>query len=328
MATRNIVPRADGEGQLGKEGKRWAEVNAAKVNGSSVGQTPIAGGIPVAGDDGKLDLAWMQTSSEPAPNTVPIAGPTGKLDVGWLPSGGSSGGSSSATITIFHDMRRFVATTSEYETLCEGRFVPDLGNHAATVNAFILRSGTGRIKVSLSDGTTSVQSKGPAYVGEEIDMHILDGSSLDNTLPWTFAVAGKGGGDPAFVDRIKLCADPVNVLSCPIMAIGCGASVCGPGWLPIGSMGLVRGGAVDGSSSLIVMGRADLSAAGTASIRIKARVGEVSVASDPITISESGLFRGRCPVPESYGDMVVSIEGGTTNGVVLSVPVWQVMLAN
>ena len=101
MATRNIVPRADGEGQLGKAGKRWAEVNAAKINGSPTTATPTAGAIPVADGSGKLDLAWMQTSSEPAPDTVPIAGPTGKLDVGWLPSGGSSGGSS-VMLTLVH----------------------------------------------------------------------------------------------------------------------------------------------------------------------------------------------------------------------------------
>jgi len=32
MATRNIVPRADGEGKLGTQDKKWAEVNADTIN--------------------------------------------------------------------------------------------------------------------------------------------------------------------------------------------------------------------------------------------------------------------------------------------------------
>ena len=90
MATRNIVPRADGEGQLGKAGKRWAEVNATKINGSPTTATPTAGAIPVADESGKLDLAWMKASTEPAPGAVPIADGTGKIAAGWVPMSGES----------------------------------------------------------------------------------------------------------------------------------------------------------------------------------------------------------------------------------------------
>lgn len=95
MATRNIVPRADDEGQLGKEGKRWAEVNATKINatkinGSPTTATPTAGAIPVADESGKLDLAWMKASTEPAPGAVPISDGTGKIAAGWVPMSGES----------------------------------------------------------------------------------------------------------------------------------------------------------------------------------------------------------------------------------------------
>jgi len=33
MATRNIVPRADNEGELGTSSKRWSDVNTAQING-------------------------------------------------------------------------------------------------------------------------------------------------------------------------------------------------------------------------------------------------------------------------------------------------------
>ena len=39
MATRNIVPRADGEGQLGTESKKWQSVNTKKVTAESVNST-------------------------------------------------------------------------------------------------------------------------------------------------------------------------------------------------------------------------------------------------------------------------------------------------
>ena len=90
MATRHIVPRADGEGGLGREAKKWGEVWADFINGFLVSQTPGAGAIPVADESGKLDLAWMQTSTEPAPGAVPIADGTGKIAAGWVPMSGAS----------------------------------------------------------------------------------------------------------------------------------------------------------------------------------------------------------------------------------------------
>lgn len=39
MATRNIVPRADGEGCIGTESKKWQSVNTKKVNAESVNST-------------------------------------------------------------------------------------------------------------------------------------------------------------------------------------------------------------------------------------------------------------------------------------------------
>lgn len=60
MATRNIVPRADGEGKLGTAEKKWGEVNAVKVtsNGNEVVTGPasaVSGNIPVFdGTTGKV----------------------------------------------------------------------------------------------------------------------------------------------------------------------------------------------------------------------------------------------------------------------------------
>jgi hypothetical protein len=60
MATRNIVPRADGEGKLGTAEKKWGEVNAVKVtsNGNEVVTGPasaVSGNLPVFdGTTGKV----------------------------------------------------------------------------------------------------------------------------------------------------------------------------------------------------------------------------------------------------------------------------------
>lgn len=73
MATRNIVPRADGEGQLGKAGKRWAEVNAAKINGSPTTATPTAGAIPISDGTGKIAAGWVPMSGESISRTDALA---------------------------------------------------------------------------------------------------------------------------------------------------------------------------------------------------------------------------------------------------------------
>ena len=36
MATRYIVPRVDGEGGLGRESKRWGEVNANEIKAEDI----------------------------------------------------------------------------------------------------------------------------------------------------------------------------------------------------------------------------------------------------------------------------------------------------
>jgi len=58
--------------------------NADKVDGYHASQTPAPNTIPVAGDNGKISIGWLNASQTPAPNTIPVAGDNGKISIGWL----------------------------------------------------------------------------------------------------------------------------------------------------------------------------------------------------------------------------------------------------
>jgi len=61
--------------------------NADKVDGYHASQTPAPNTIPVAGDNGKISIGWLNASQTPAPNTIPVAGDNGKISIDWLPLG-------------------------------------------------------------------------------------------------------------------------------------------------------------------------------------------------------------------------------------------------
>ena len=58
MATRNIVPRADQEGQLGTLTKRWE-----KFNGRELSENPGINTIPISRADGTLHPGWFDTTA-------------------------------------------------------------------------------------------------------------------------------------------------------------------------------------------------------------------------------------------------------------------------
>lgn len=63
MATRNIVPRANGEGSIGTSSKAWGGIFTGKVNGYDLTSTPTASAIPRADENGKLDV-WVRNGGE------------------------------------------------------------------------------------------------------------------------------------------------------------------------------------------------------------------------------------------------------------------------
>ena len=58
MATRNIVPRVDGEGELGTLSKRWG-----RFNGRTLSESPAAQAIPLSRVDGSLHPGWVDLST-------------------------------------------------------------------------------------------------------------------------------------------------------------------------------------------------------------------------------------------------------------------------
>lgn len=63
MSTPNIVPQADNEGSLGTSVKKWADVQAVKLNGKELTTVAKADSIPVTGAGGKLDGGLLGTHS-------------------------------------------------------------------------------------------------------------------------------------------------------------------------------------------------------------------------------------------------------------------------
>lgn len=58
MATRNIVPRLDGEGELGTLTKRWG-----RFNGRVLTSTPAVDAIPISRSDGTLHPGWFDMTT-------------------------------------------------------------------------------------------------------------------------------------------------------------------------------------------------------------------------------------------------------------------------
>lgn len=58
MATRNIVPRVDGEGELGTLVKRWG-----RFNGRALSEAPAAQAIPLSRADSTLHPGWVDLST-------------------------------------------------------------------------------------------------------------------------------------------------------------------------------------------------------------------------------------------------------------------------
>lgn len=79
MATPNIVPQATGEGSIGTTAKKWADVQANKINGKELTTTAKADSIPVTESNGKLNGGLLGTHSH---STTDITNLTATLDAG------------------------------------------------------------------------------------------------------------------------------------------------------------------------------------------------------------------------------------------------------
>jgi hypothetical protein len=331
MATRNIVPRADGEGGLGKPAKKWGDVYVDRINGASTSATPTATAIPVSGADGKLATSWLPSSVTPAPDTMPIAGPSGKLASGWLPP--SAGGSGASMLTLFHTMQVMETDEAEgYEDLYEGAFIARSAWRSAVMELLVERDvtagGTGRVRVTLSDGTSTVTEEGPAYTVGAVDVFTLDGAALSDGAVWTLTVSARTyGAGTARITRVKLLAPPADSLAPLPVALGVGGTVSGSTWGELGSGTMLGGEGADGGCMVLLSGSAVLSGTGGATVRCSVWAG--SEKNETCTeIVASGVFLLGVSYPDAPGSVSFRIEGRTEAGTTLELPVWQLDIAN
>jgi hypothetical protein len=79
LATPNIVPQATGEGSIGTTAKKWADVQANKINGKELTTVAKADSIPVTEAGGKLNGGLLGTHSH---TTTDVTDLTTTLDAG------------------------------------------------------------------------------------------------------------------------------------------------------------------------------------------------------------------------------------------------------
>jgi hypothetical protein len=326
MTTRHIVPRADGEGGLGREAKKWGEVWADFINGFLVSQTPGAETIPAANTDGKLSLAWLPTDTAPKPGTIPVADGTGKLDSGWLPA--SAGGGGASDTTILQSAEIMHTTESSYETLYTGTFLHIPRSFVSSLALYVDRAvsdgATGRIRASVTDGTTNVTVEGPAYTVGAIDKITLDCASLDSTKPWTITLdARTAGAGTVTISRVKLQASPSDPLSAPPVLCGEPCTISGPTWASAGGGTIATGTPLDGAGRILLYGAATLTgSSGNADIKLTVS-GRTQTVSEIETIATDGLFFVSAAIPDE-GASRVSVSVRTTEGTVCTISAWQV----
>jgi hypothetical protein len=184
-----------------------------------------------------------------------------------------------------------------------------------TFSALVARSGSGRVKLSLSDGTTTVSAETDEFSGSGIDVLSLDTSTLEDGSVWDFDVSAKTTDTSASIDRLKVLADPVNEFS-PVLALsGAGNSTNSTSFVELASGYFMAAGInVDSSGGIVALCDLDLGSASGAELRVTITSGGSSE-SATLSVSSSGVKEIRCPYP-SVAASVAScrVEGRVTSG--------------
>ena len=183
MATRNFVPRADGEGSLGTSAKKWSAVHADNIYGNVTGN--LTGDVT-----GNADTATTATNAANATND----GNGNNIATTYLPL---SGGTMTGDITLSGN--RIIKNSSNEHglllyggsTVVNGAVLTLYGNNSLATSAydgsFLLRTGDGTSNKDLigrTDGTLTwngkeierVNASGTNYIRYDSGLQICWGS--------------------------------------------------------------------------------------------------------------------------------------------------------
>jgi hypothetical protein len=234
MATRNIVPRATGEGKLGTTEKKWLEVNAETGNFTTLKDSSVLGKLLTG-------LSTLTSSAISATDSILVA--IGKLQAqinnfstsflglndtpdsysGFAKKGvrvNSAGtalefaNSASNLVLIGHSNAYTCTSDTSYAALLDMRFILDPMRTLKVMKFAVVEKGNGNCRITVTDGTTSVNVVGAngnsaSYAVREME---LDCSTLSSSILWTITVEGIAVSGEYEMRRFSCQADPANIL--------------------------------------------------------------------------------------------------------------------
>ena len=291
------------------------------VKSDESGLEPVAfpvASTAVAGIARAATLAEVQAGTQ----TNTFVSPKTLVDAGV-------GGSSGTMYTVFHSTEDRSTTSATFDPLYSGSFVANSAWHGSTLTCYIVRAGAGQLRVTVSDGTTTVTVDGTVFTAAGTDKVSVSCATLATNVVWTFTVFALASSGTVTLSRIKVVASPQDALMPHVCALGAGGSTNMTTWAQLASCTILPTALQpDGKAGLILSGGVTLTGATGAEVRVtvSGTVGEVTTTtSATATVSASGVSRLSCPYPAVAAVvMSVRIDGRITAGSgTLALPVWQ-----
>lgn len=206
-------------------------------------------------------------------------------------------GGSSVMLTLVHTAISQSTTATAYDVLATGKIIGRSDWHGPELTVLLRRSGSGQIRISLSDGTTTVTAETAVFAVAGTDELTLDTTTLTDGVTWDLTVEALTDDAGVTVERLKILADPVNEFA-PVMAVAkAGNSMSGSTFAELDlSYFMAAGVNVDAAGGVVALCDVDLGTATEAELRVTVS-GAGSSESVTATVAASGVTEIRCPYP-------------------------------
>jgi len=214
-------------------------------------------------------------------------------------------------LTLVHTTIPQSTTATAYDVLATGKIIGRSDWHGPELTVLLRRSGSGQIRVSLSDGTTTVTAETAVFAVAGTDELTLDTTTLADGVTWDLTVEALTDDAGVTVERLKILADPIDEFAPPLVGSGTGNSTNSTSWAELGtSTFLPTWLDVDGRGGVVLLADVDLGTATGAEVRIT--IGTESVTQ---AITSNGVAEIHCPFPSvPSAVMSAKIEGKVTGG--------------
>jgi hypothetical protein len=219
-------------------------------------------------------------------------------------------GGSSVMLTLVHTTIPQSTTATTYDVLATGKIIGRSDWHGPDLTVLLRRSGSGQIRVSLSDGTTTVTAETAVFAVAGTDELTLDTTTLTDGVTWDLTVEALTDDAGVTVERLKILADPIDEFAPPLVGSGTGNSTNSTSWAELGaSTFLPTWLDVDGRGGVILLADVDLGTATGAEVRIT-----IGTESATQAITSNGVAEIHCPFPSTPSAIMSAKIGGKVTG--------------